>query len=437
MPASDQCGVPQDAASRTVLLLQGPPSALWADLANALGARGARVLRVELCLGDRLFWRGPALRYRGGLRGWRHWLEALVRREGIDSIVYYADRQPYHRIARMVARRTGAVACAMEFGYLRPDWVTLERDGTGARSRFLAEASALLPDPALPDMTVRHAHAFWQEALGEVSFNLVNSLLWPMHPRYAADKSFHPVADYLLWLPKLALGPWRERQARRDQARLVAPGGRFWLLALQMPGDYMLRASAVITDQRAMVTRVLASFAAHAAPQERLAIKLHPFDNGWNRWRRRIARQARRLGIADRVDVLDGGDLGLLLRHARGVVVTNSTVGLHGLRAGRPVVTLGVSVYDMPGLTHQGSLDAFWTGASPPDADLLRRFLGTLAAEIQIKGSVYDRAGRLRAAAGMAERIAAGTVGPSLRGPDPAPLLARLRRFKPRQLGAG
>lgn len=418
----------------TVLLLQGPPSRLWADLASALRSRGARVLHVQLCLGDRVFWRGPAQWYGGGFRAWRHWLEALVRREGVDQIVYYADRQPYHRIAQAVARRTGARAHVMEFGYLRPDWITLERQGTGAYSLWPTDPEDWPPAPVQPDLAVRHTHAFWQEAVGEVTVNLVNSLLWPFHPRYRADKAFHPVADYLLWLPKLALQGVRERQARRVQTALTAEGSRFWLMGLQMPGDYMLRGSAVLGDQRQVVARVMASFAAHAGPMDRLVIKLHPFDNGWDRWTARVAHGARRLGISDRVCVLDGGDLGLLLRKAQGVVVTNSTVGLHALRAGRPVITLGVSVYDQPGLTHQGALDSFWSAPQPPDADLLNRFVAALASQTQIKGSVYQPEGRERAAAEMARRIVTETVGPTVAIARPAPLLCRLRRKKRQQI---
>jgi capsular polysaccharide export protein len=111
------------------------------------------------------------------------------------------------------------------------------------------------------------------------------------------------------------------------------------------------------------------------------------------------------------------------------VIVANSTVGLFALREGRPVKVLGGAIYDVPGLTTAGSLDDFWATATAPDPALLQRFIATLAAEIQARGSFYEAAGRLVAADEMARRLLTGTVGPH--APVlPPPRLATLRRAR-------
>ena len=48
--------------------------------------------------------------------------------------------------------------------------------------------------------------------------------------------------------------------------------------------------------------------------------------------------------VADRVTVLDGGELPKLLARAHGVVTVNSTVGAAALAEGLPVIALGNAV---------------------------------------------------------------------------------------------
>lgn len=144
---------------RVILLLQGHPSRFWRELGDALGKDGHRVLHVNLCLADQVFWgRGSALNYRGRFSGWEVWLREMVETQAVTDILYYADRLPYHRVALAVGRRLGVATWALEHGYLRPDWLTMEPFGMGRMSRFprewpQIEAIAASSDP--PDLTPR------------------------------------------------------------------------------------------------------------------------------------------------------------------------------------------------------------------------------------------------------------------------------------------
>src|ERR1700753_2157524 len=75
------------------------------------------------------------------------------------------------------------------------------------------------------------------------------------------------------------------------------------------------------------------------------------------------------------------------------MVTINSTSGTLALAAGVPVITLGQAVYDMPGLTFQGTLDAFWTEASPPDASLFAAFKRVLAHRCLVRGGFFSTEG--------------------------------------------
>ena len=419
-----------------VLFLQGPPSPLWTELADSLAAAGAEVRRVHFCAADRVFWGlRPCVSYRGRLSGWRRWIRDFMRREGVTDVLYYADRHPYHRLALKAARGLGVSAHAIENGYLRPDWITLEREGGGGYSHFPDAPEAL--DPAAPafDAKLRYPHGFPVEAAYDVAFNLIDVLGRPFYPFYHSDRYYAPIPDYLRWLVKLARSGRAARASARTQSALLEDPAPFWLMAMQLQSDYQLRASAAWPHQRDAIRAVLRSFADHAPAHHRLAFKLHPLESGVERFPAVIAREAEAAGLARRVAILDGGDLGRLVKGAEGVIAINSTVGVHALRAGRPVKPLGAAVYAMPGLTHQGPLDRFWTEAAPPDPDRLSAFLRTLARDIQVKGSFYNPAGRAAAVAEITRRLVAGRIGPSTWRPCAAPprlsaLIAQRRRAR-------
>lgn len=393
---------------RRVLMLQGHPSRFWRDLGDGLTAAGIKVHKVHFCLADRVFWQGRRARpYRGRLSDWPDWLERFIVAQGITDILYYADRFPYHIAARSVAERLGIAAWVVEFGYLRPDWLTFERGGMSAHSTFDRSLEALQARAVRaedPDLVTRYPHAFAIEAVNEVLFGLLSVFGRPFYPRYRSNLTYWPIFDYLSWIPKLICAPRSERHANRIQNRLLAGNSPYYLLPMQIEADYQIRDNSPYAALDDFVNAVMASFAEHASPETRLVIKLHPLDSGLENRAARCRRMARTWGLGDRVDILRGGDLATLLKGARGVVLVNSTVGLHALRLRVPVLACGSAIYDIPGLTHQGSMPAFFTTPEPVDPALLRLFLRALST-IQIKGSFFHPEGRRAAIAEIVARL--------------------------------
>jgi capsular polysaccharide export protein len=117
--------------------------------------------------------------------------------------------------------------------------------------------------------------------------------------------------------------------------------------------------------------------------------------------------------IAERVTVLDGGQLGKVLDRSRAVVTVNSTVGSEALARGLPVITLGKAVYDIPGLTFQGELDDFWRAAAPPDAALFDAFRRVLIDRCLIPGSFFNEIGLRLAVEAAVDRLEAAYARPA------------------------
>lgn len=416
---------------RTVLLLQGPPSSFWRELGEGFSTAGAALLKVNFCLGDAVYWgRKPALTYKGNRSDWPGYLTDLIERHGITDILYFGDRMPYHAAAAQCAQRLGIRCYAVEFGYLRPGWITLERGGMGAHSHFPDDGdrlSALARDLPAVDGTRRYAHAFAVEAFNEVAFNLLTSVGRLHYRQYDPDRFYAPWPEYLSTL-------LRTQRRRRHKATadgvLRQAADRAWpyaLHALQLQSDWQIRANSPYRDQREVLDLVIASLARDAHEDMRLIVKLHPMDVGMIDWGAETSAIARRHGVQDRVHFIDGGDLDALMAHAIAVFVVNSTVGLHALRAGRPVRTFGVAVYDMAGLTDQRDLAEMWTSPSPPDPALVDALVRTLAATIQLRGSFYARGGRGVAVGEIVRRVLGDLVNEVGAFVDPPPRLAAAR----------
>lgn len=393
-----------------VLFLQGPPSAFWRELASTFERRGHRTVKINVCFGDAYFWRRRgAYAYRGLFRHWPAYLERIITQESVTDIVYYADRQPYHVEAQIIAARLGIKCYAVEFGYLRPHWLTLERDGMGTYSHFPSDPDQIRrAAKGLPDVVTGSAdypHSFVEEAYGEVAFHLFSEFLRPLYPFYRADRYYHAFHDYLSWLVELTRGGRHKRQAKATLDRLAAASTSYFLLALQLQSDYQIRANSPYVRIRDMLDEVISSFAGHARPTDHLVVKQHPLDNGWENWEKVVRRLARRYGISDRVHLLVGGALPDLISAARGVVVVNSTVGLHALQVGCPTKILGIAVFDIVGLTDQQPLDRFWQDPASVDMGLLADFRRLLAKTVQLRGSFYNQTGRAAAVEEIVSRI--------------------------------
>jgi capsular polysaccharide export protein len=395
---------------RVILFLQGPSSPFFARLADAFVARGHEVRRINICPGDHLFWQRPATNYRRSLEDWPDFIDAYLEREKISDIVLLGDRRPHHIIASERAKARGIYVAVVELGYLRPDWLTLERDGMSVFSRFPTDPDVIRAIAARvppPDLKVRFGAKFTHMALWDVLYNLSNVLLWPLYPHYRWHAIHHPLAEYAGWIWRALVSPAARRRTAGLARRLEADQSRLYFFPLQLATDYQLRHHSPFPNQHSAIRFVIASFAREAPPDSLLLIKCHPLDNGLIGWRRIIAHLAETFGVAQRVLYAEGGALVPLIQRSAGVVTINSTVGTTALIESRPVKVLGAAIYNMPGLCFQGPLDRFWREATPPDPELRDSFVRAIAATIQIKGGFFSEAALEAAVSAACDRIEA------------------------------
>ena len=322
--------------SRTFLFLQGPISPFFAEVAAGLRALGHATHRINLCLGDRLFWRGPgAVDFRGRPADWPGFVAGFMDRHAVTDLVLLGEQRPWHRAAIAAAHARGIAVTVTDFGYLRPDWIVLERDGMGAESRFPRDPAAIralaarCPDPPPPGR--RYQDDFPRQARWDVLFHLASALPFGGgYPHYETWLLDHPVPAYLGTGLRLLRRGRDTRRAAALLARLRATtGAPLYAFAMQMENDYSLRAYSDFPDMDAALALAIGSFARHAPPGAHLMAKVHPLDPGLKAWGRRLARMAAAAGVAGRVHLLDGAlPMEPVTEACRGLVTVNSTAAI-------------------------------------------------------------------------------------------------------------
>jgi capsular polysaccharide export protein len=368
--------------------------------------RDVKVERINICAGDQIDWPEPATNFRGRFRDWPCFFDNFLREHQITDILLFGDCRPYHVSARRVAALRGVRTYVLEEGYLRPHWMTLELDGVNGYSRLtrnkewvIEQAKAMPPEPYLPPITATFRRRVRDTARHYIAVH-AGRLTYPFYRTHRPGSALLEAAG---WGWKYLTRGLRDHQAEKVLAGLE--GKEFFLLPLQLSGDYQIRNHSPFPDMLAAASYVMESFARHAPADAHLLIKKHPFDTSLFNWRRYIDRRARRLGIRTRVHFIDGGQLDQLAADTAGMVCVNSTSATLALAAGRPVCTLGEAIYNVPGLTFPRHLDEFWNDPVPPEPGLYGAFRRVLVDRCLVRGGIASESAVRTLITSMLERI--------------------------------
>src|SRR5882672_6536838 len=235
------------------LFLQGMPSPFFRRIARGLAARGWRTTGINLCMGDRLFWGGrKAVNYRGSLADWPAFIDAFLMREGVTDLVLLGEQRRYHKEAVAAAQARGIRVTVTDFGYLRPDWITLERDGMSGNSRFprdMDEVRRLAGQAARSDLAPRYADSALAMALGDLLYSFSSVLFGWLYPKYQrSDRRPHPIVYFPAIGWRLLAARFGAQRAQRQMAALLAAQTPYFVLPLQLEHDFQIVAYSPFAD---------------------------------------------------------------------------------------------------------------------------------------------------------------------------------------------
>lgn len=409
------------------LFLQGSASRFFSDLGKALQARGHEVRKINFNGGDVAFWSLPdAVDYRGDIENWPAFLAEHMHKWAITEIVLLGDCRPLHHRAIQVAAALQTPVFVFEDGYLRPNWITLERGGVNAYSSLGKHPQWFL-DAAqdLPPWTdgVTAANSMPRRAIEDILYVATTALAAGRFPGYRTHRPWSSWVEYTGGARRIVRKPLAKRRLAKTIDALARAGLPYYLFPLQLEADSQIRLHSSFGGIRPAIEMTIGSFAAHAPADSRLIVTEHPLDTSPFDWRRIVDEIATEFGVKDRVFFFEGGSPERTIQACRGVITVNSTIGYLALSLGKPLIALGTAIYGIPGLTFQHGLDRFWREGAPPDEVVFDAFRRVVAARTQINGSFYSKAGLKLAVDGAVARLEAE--------PHPGKQVARAEHAEP------
>jgi len=383
---------------RNILLLQGPVGPFFRKFASQLEGQGHKVVKINLNGGDRHYYRtGTFLNFRGTLSDWSMWVEKEMVRYSIDRIYLFGDCRQYHRQAIAVARRLGIEIYVFEEGYVRPNYITLEKDGVNGYSSACQKDHLInklvdfeKANPAANETSIAAPvkNVFVSAGCSAMMYYMASSLARKQFPAYRHHRPLNTFGEGSILIKnglRRYLYQWTERAMSK---RLLKGSEPFFLVPLQVHNDTQVTRHSDFGSVEEFIERVVISFS-KASTDCLLVFKHHPYDRGYRNYRELIEQLAATHGISKRVCYVHDTDLPTLLQNALGTVMINSTVGLSSLYHQTPVKVMGRAIYDVTGLTYQGTLESFWESPGRVDKKLFNRFRHYLVETTQVNGSVY------------------------------------------------
>lgn len=372
----------------------GPIGVFFSRLARHLERGGVPVTKVSFPLHEFGFPPHQRVAFDGPMDAFQPFLRALILERGIRHLFMYGDFIDPHRLAIELVQQLNTEkllpfpieAWVFELGYIRPNYVSLELERVNARSnlnRPISYYQALPPVDVIPQAR-RDAGIRWRKIWKMPTF--IQHAFTP-YPIIQGPHKLQPKPSYLVSQVWGLLRKYLYRFSERSVHRRLLDGTPFVLVPLQVSSDSQVSLGSDYAGMEPFIAELIASFASHAPRKERLAFKHHPRDRGYNHYGALIRDLAGRHGVGDRVLYFHDGPLGPILKRSKAVLTINSTVGIQALYHAVPTKVLGRTFYNLPGLTDQQPLAAFWRSPQPSDRDLFRRFYVHLIDTTQINGN--------------------------------------------------
>lgn len=381
----------QEFQNKNILLLQGPVGPFFYKLSKRLQKEKAKIFKLNFNGGDKIFYPFNADVYRQNFKHFRYFFTRYCQENRIDYIIAYNDCRPLHTLAIKLAKRLKIGIYIFEEGYLRPNFITFEKDGVNANSKMPKnkEFYLNLKLNSLPENDIKGSfsimafYAFW--------YWLFAFLLAMFYNNKLHHRSLNPL-ECIFWLKSLYRKYFYQISEKKIKQSLESTlKHKYFVAILQVHNDTQITKHYKGKNIEHFIKNALNSFAKNAANNHYLVFKHHPMDRGYKNYGLLIENLSKQHNIQNRVFYTHDNHLPTLLNNALGCVVINSTVGFSALYHHCPVKICGDAFYDIEELSYQKPLDLFWKEAqkNKPNQSLCLNLRNYLIHTNQINGNFY------------------------------------------------
>lgn len=242
-----------------ILFISAPFGPFFRYAARALSLRGHSVWRVVWEGGDLL--ETPfrhQVTFRGDASGEQAFLRQVLTQKHITTIITYNDTSRRNQLAVKLAKELGINRYVLENGYLRPHWVTFEREGVNGFSQlpkdpeFYHSAGAVFAETLTFPVRMRD-HV--RNTMKHFAASLALSPILPFDSRYYGDEAWRQARYYA----KEYFWRITHREGHKT-SEIVAHkrngSAKVFVVLMQKPGDAQLRVHSPYRRNRSFLTAV-------------------------------------------------------------------------------------------------------------------------------------------------------------------------------------
>lgn len=415
-------------SKRTFLFLQGPHGKFFKKLSNKLSS--FRYPTYNICFngGDSIdkpisintYYFSKPREY------FSLYIKEILINKQITDVFLYGDKRYYHTIAMEICKKLDITIWVFEEGYLRPGYITLEKNGVNSNSNIPSIYNEWLSkqdfkfinfDNSLFSISNENNDEILENPMKtRVKNTIINYLgLWFLYPffsfyKWHRDKGF--TYEILGWGQKKLTDLWLKNKDKKITENFF--NMEYFAFPLQLSSDAQIKCASSFRDVSESVEKVISSFSKHANKNYHLIIKLHPLDNSLFNYRKFVCNLAKSFNIEQRIHFINDANSNDFIDNCLGTIVINSTMGILSIFKGKPTITLGNAIYANYGLAtsavtngvfNEKILDMFWNFPKPPAKFCVDFFYNLIINKAILLGNFYTNEGIEQSLKGVLQRI--------------------------------
>ncbi|WP_288239824.1 hypothetical protein [uncultured Prochlorococcus sp.] len=375
------------------LLLVGPIGTFFSRLSNYFERNNIENYKIIFPLYEYGFPKSRIIKYSDDITFFREFLRRVISNKKINHIFMYGNVLSPHRQALDLVKELNKEGINInthifELGYLRPNFVTLETKGINYSSGFIRNKEFYLNQDEYESfpIAIKYSRLRIRKIWKAITF-LNHS--FKNYKIVEFEHKLQPKPSYLWFQIKGLLLKYYYRVSEYTIKKNSFDVNPFFIVILQVSTDSQIKIGSEIKDNKKFIYKVIKDFARAKLQNINLVIKHHPRDRGYNNYNNEIKQFAKEFGISKNVFYIHDYFLSKIFQNPRckGTVLINSTVGYQSLYHSIPVKALGITPYNLEGLSYQKSLTSFFLNPKKVDHLLFNKFYKYILENSQINGN--------------------------------------------------
>ena len=374
------------------LFLMGPIGTFFARLSRYLENNNIKTYKILFPLYEYGFPKSKIIKYNQDIKNFKKFLSKILHNYDIKHIFMYGNVLIPHKHALDLVKELNKEGKNInthifELGYLRPNFVTLENEGINYNSGLIKSREFYLKQEFYSALPVPKKHARFRIRKIWKTITFINHS-FKNYKIVEKEHKLQPKPSYVWFQIKgffLKYFFWFNEY----KLKKYFLAKKYFLVILQVSTDSQLTEGSDFKDNEKFIYKVIKDFAEANRKDINLVFKHHPRDRGYNNYRNKIQKISKELGVFDKVFYFHDYYLSKLYRNSncKGTVLINSTVGFQSLYHSVPVKALGITPYNIEGLSDQEDLVSFFKNPSIVDRLLFKKFYKYILENSQINGN--------------------------------------------------